>query len=422
MADSSVVFLMELKPMSLKVAYGSGLRVIREDDVELLDAVSGTFNLPLGYNHPHVVEAVKSQVEKITHISSGLVGPHSQELLDRLLPLAPSGIDAGWVRDVVGSTAVECSIKSAQKYTGATDVISLFYSHHGQTQMTTALSGNSARRRGFVNPMSAYSLRVPAPYCYRCFYQAKQPNCALRCVSAIRDFIKHSSNGHVACIIVEPVLGNGGNIVPPKGYFDLLQKLCREENILLIADEVQTGIGRTGYMFASEALGITPDIIVLAKGLGGIGIPMAAVLMRSEVNVLQNSEHSFTSGSNMLGIAAALATLDVVADPTFLSEVRRKGEALGGMLEELKRNFSFIGDVRGLGMMWGIEIVRPDDTPDVERTRAILKVAMERHRLILRSSQYGEGNVVKIRPALVATDDDLTEIAARLTATLKEVA
>lgn len=408
--------------MSLKVAYGSGLLLVREDGVELLDAVSGTFNLPLGYNHPHVVEAVKRQVEKITHVSSSFVGPHVQELLQRLLALAPPGIDAGWVRDVVGSTAVECAIKMAQKYTGATDVISLFYSHHGQTQMTTALSGNSSRRRGFVNPMSAYSLRVPAPYCYRCFYRAKHPGCAFRCVTAIRDFIKHASNGRVACIIVEPILGNGGNIVPPEGYFEMLHKLCREESILLIADEVQTGIGRTGYMFASEALGLRPDIVVLAKGLGGIGLPIASVLMRSEINVLQPSEHSFTSGSNMLGVAAALATLDVVADQVFLREVRRKGEMLGQMLAELRRRFHFVGDARGRGMMWGLEIVCPDGAPDVERTRAILAVALERHRLILRSSQYGEGNVVKIRPALIATDDDLAEIVTRLTATLKEVA
>src|SRR5215213_906019 len=153
--------------MSSRIAYGSGVRLVTEDNVELLDAVSGTFNLPLGYSHPAVVKAVEEQVAKVVHVSSSLIGPHSQQLLNRLLEFAPPGIDCGWARDIIGSTAVECAVKIAQKYTGGSDIISLFFSHHGQTQMTSALAGNSKRRYGMVNPMSAICIRVPAPYCYR---------------------------------------------------------------------------------------------------------------------------------------------------------------------------------------------------------------------------------------------------------------
>lgn len=404
---------------SSRIAYGSGVRLVMEDNVELLDAVSGTFNLPLGYSHPVVVKAVQDQIEKVAHVSSSLVGPHSQELLNKLLQFAPRGIDSGWARDIIGSTAVECAIKIAQKYTGGTDIISLFFSHHGQTQMTSALAGNSKRRHGMLNPMSAFCIRVPAPYCYRCFYRASYPNCGMLCVDAIHDFIRHSSNGKVAAMIVEPILGNGGNILPPPGYFESLRQLCREEKILLIADEVQTGIGRTGYMFASEALGLDPDLIVLAKGLGGIGLPAAVVLMRKEINVLTMAEHSFTSGSNMLSIAASLATVDFVSRPAFLASVREKGKALGEMLNRLQRRFSFIGEVRGMGMMWGLEIIRPDGKPDPVRTREIVDTALEQQRLILRSSQYGDGNVIKVRPALIATEDDLEEMVSRLAKTLE---
>jgi 4-aminobutyrate aminotransferase-like enzyme len=393
---------------------------MREDGVELLDGISGTFNLPLGYDYPDVVQAVKAQVEKVTHLNSSLVEDNTEELISRLVEFTPVGIDAGWIRDVSGSTAVECSVKMAQKYTRATDVISLFFSHHGQTQMTAALAGNSARRRGFPAPMSAHTIRVPAPYCFRCFYKDTYPNCGIYCVEAIHDFITHSSSGSVACLIVEPILGNGGNIVPPNGYFDALRRLCDEEKILLIADEVQTGMGRTGYMYASEPLGIQPDFIVLAKGLGGIGLPIAAVLMKSQLNVLKPSEHSFTSGSNMLGIAAALATINVVSKPDFLADVRRKGNILGEMLQQLRRKHRSVGDIRGLGMMWGIEITDQQGRPDVTKTRAIISGAYEQFHLILRSSQYGEGNVVKIRPALIATDEDLEEIVCRLSRALKE--
>jgi 4-aminobutyrate aminotransferase len=401
-----------------KIVSASGLRLYRADGVELLDAVSGTFNLPLGYDHPEVVRAVQAQAGRVTHLSSDLVAPHSRELLAHLLRFAPPGIEAGWLRDLTGSTAVECAVKIAQKYTGASDVITLFLSHHGQTQFTTGISGKAMRRRGFPGAVSGLSIRVPAPYCSRCFYNSAYPGCGMLCVERIRDFVEHASSGSVACMIVEPILGNGGNILPPPGYFEGLHRLCRELGILLIADEVQTGMGRTGYMFASEALGLRPDLVVLAKGLGGIGVPVAAVLMRPELNVLEPFQHSFTSGGNLLGVAAAHATLEVLSRPGFLADVRRKGARLGKGLAEIGGRFARVGEVRGMGMMWGLEIVDAEGRPDAGTTRRIVELALRRHRLVLRSSGYGTGNVVKVRPALVATDDDLDEILARLADTL----
>jgi 4-aminobutyrate aminotransferase-like enzyme len=404
-----------------RITHGIGLRLFSEDGIEYLDAISGTFNLPLGYSHPDVVRAVQEQVKRVCHLSSDLVAPYSQALIDRLVGWAPAGIDSGWLRDLTGSTAIECAVKIAQKSTGATDVISLFFSHHGQTQFATAISGSAVRRKGFPGTVTGFSIRVPAPYCYRCFYAAKYPDCNFLCVDRIREFIEHSSNGSVACMIVEPILGNGGNIVPPPGYFDALNEFCAERRILLIADEVQTGIGRTGHMFASEALGLRPDIIVLAKGLGGIGIPIAAVLMKSELNVLEKFQHSFTSGSNLLGLSAAQATLDVISRPGFLAQVRHKGRKLGELLGELPKLHRCVGDVRGMGMMWGLEIVDAGGKPDPRKTKTIVELALKKYCLIIRSSGYGSGSVVKVRPALIATEEDLAQIVERLSQTLSDV-
>ncbi len=403
-----------LELMNKQACYGEGIRFVDEMQTEYIDAESGTFNLSLGYNNKYVIEKVQEQLNNISHIASPLSKPYSDEVLSMLLKTCIKNINSGWMRDITGSTANECAIKIAQKYTGAIDVINLFMSHHGQTYFTTGISGNTFRRSGFKGMMSPCSLTVPAPYCYRCHFKAKYPSCDCLCVEAIYDYIRFASSGSVACMILEPILGNGGNIVPPKEYFKRIKKLCIENNIVLIADEVQTGIGRTGYMYASEYFEIEPNIITLAKGLGGIGIPIAAVLMESRLNVLDSYEHSFTSGSNMISLAAAKATIDVISKPEFLRSVRSKGFTLGILLNKLKEKHPCIGDVRGLGLMWGVEIVDEEGNPDIKKTEAIIENAFLQQRLILRGSRYGFGNVIKVRPALIATEEEINEIVEKL--------
>ncbi|MFB9962140.1 aspartate aminotransferase family protein [Sinosporangium siamense] len=401
---------------------GDGLRLYAEDGTEYLDAVAGTFNLPLGYNHPCVIKAVEQQLGLMSHISSDLARPHAQRLVDRLLQLAPPGIDAGWIRDATGSTAVECAIKIAQKATGKSDVITLFHAHHGQTTMAGSISGPAWRRRRFPAYGSPGVLRVPDPNCRNCFYKQTYPSCGILCAHRIADIVQQAGRESTACLIVEPVLGNGGNIVPPEGYFQTLRKICDDLGILLIADEVQTGVGRVGSFFASARMGIEPDIIVLGKGLGGVGLPIGAVLMRQELDVLEPADHSFTGGGNLLALAAAHATLDVVGDEGFLAGVRRRGGYLGELLGTHLQSHPVVGDVRGVGMMWGVEIVGHDGRPDAGAAAAVVSCARERYRLITRSSEYGRGNVVKVRPALTATEEDLDEVVDRLRMSVHDVA
>ncbi|MGE7388362.1 aspartate aminotransferase family protein [Streptomyces sp. NPDC004126] len=393
---------------------GDGLWLRTPEGRTLLDAASGTFNLPLGYAHPHVVTAVQRQAGRISHAGSGFTRPAGDALAARLLAHAPAALSRSWIRDVSGSTANECAVKIAQKYTGRRQVVSFFLSHHGQTMATTAMSGNAFRRRPFPASATTETLIVPGAYCHRCFYNSTYPSCKALCATRIEDFLEYASSGDVAAVLVEPVLGNGGNIVPPPEFFRELRRICDRHGIVLIADEVQTGLGRTGHMFASEHLGLEPDVVTLAKGLGGIGLPVGAVLMREELDVLDPHDHSFTSGAGLLGLAAAHATLDVLEQPGFLDRVDALGATIGTRLRALADEVPAISDVRGLGYMWGIELSRPDGSPDPELARATIAAAESGHDLVLRGSRYGFGNVVKVRPALIADERDLDEICARL--------
>jgi 4-aminobutyrate aminotransferase-like enzyme len=395
---------------------GEGIRLYTPRNEEYIDAVSGTFNISLGYSHPELVDLLKKQVEDLIHVSSAFTGEVAQDVLNDIIACAPEYITDGWMRDIIGSTANEGAVKIANKYNGKNEVISLALSHHGQTLYTTAISGNAFRRKSFPNTISIQHGTVPAPYCYRCPYAAKgAPECGFLCTEAIYDYVQYGSSDHVSCMILEPILGNGGNIVPPDGYFERVRKICDELDIVLIADEVQTGIGRTGHMFASEYYNIKPDIITLAKGLGGIGIPAAAILYKSQFAVFEKFEHSYTSGGNLLSLAASKKTMEIVSREGFLENVRRNGEILGSLLYQLKERYGYIiGDVRGIGYMWGLEIIDKNGGPDTDLTNRILDIALDDHRMILRGSRYGFGNVVKVRPALTATLEDIQEIFDRL--------
>ena len=400
---------------NIKFIKGEGIRLYTPENEEYIDAVSGTFNLSLGYSHPELVDALKKQVEDLIHVSSSFTGELAQEVLDSILDEAPEHITDGWMRDIIGSTANEGAVKIANKFNGKSEVLSVSLSHHGQTLFTTNISGNAFRRKSFANTISTNNAVIPAPYCYRCPFSAKGPDCGYLCAEAIHDYAEYGSSGGVSCMIIEPILGNGGNIIPPDGYFKKVREICDELDITLIADEVQTGIGRTGHMFASEHYDIKPDIITLAKGLGGIGIPAAAILYKKEYAVLEKFEHSYTSGGNLLSLTASQKTMEVVSREGFLENVRVSGKILGDFLYKLKENYGHvIGDVRGIGYMWGLEIIQKDGAPDVDLANKIIDVALSEHKMILRGSRYGFGNVVKVRPALTATQDDIEEIYFRL--------
>jgi 4-aminobutyrate aminotransferase-like enzyme len=404
----------------LVVDRGRGVFLFDRDGKSYIDCASGTFNLILGYSNAEVLEAVAHQANQLVHVTSSFQSGPVDEMVRRLVEIVPDNLTTIHPKVCSGSTANEGAIKIAQHFTGNRDIITHFRSHLGQTMMMTSLSGNAFRKEPFPSLFPG-GLQVPDPYCYRCFYKQKPETCGLLCVERIGDFIDYASSGRVACMIVEPISGNGGNVVPPPGYFPALKRLCDERGIVLILDEIQTGLGRTGRMWGADLFGIKPNIMTISKGLGGTGFQVSAIACEDKLRGLDSHHHSFTYGANVLAAAAAAKTLEIVSRPGFLQHVQSVGAYILGRLDQLQRRFRFMGDVRGVGLMIGVEVVGAAGEPDVELTNRICKSATA-HGLLLRSSRYGYGNVFKIRPPLVMTDGEAEQMCDRLEQCLEDVA
>jgi 4-aminobutyrate aminotransferase-like enzyme len=400
----------------VRMVAGDGIYLVDAEGRSYIDCASGTFNLSLGYRHPAVVRAVREQAEQLIHVTSGFQTGLVNRLAARLVELAPAGLTRAHLKVCGGSTANEGAVKMAQRATGRWEVVTLFRGHHGQTMAMTGLSGN-AFRRAVLPPGAGAGLKVPDPYCLRCFYGQDRATCGLMCVDRIGDFLEFASSGSVAAVLIEPVSGNGGNIVPPEGYFARLRELCDAHGLMLIVDEVQTGIGRTGRMFAAEHWDLRPDAMTLGKGLGGSGAPVAAILASDALAGLPAADHAFTHGANLLSAAAALATLEVVDDPVFLANVRATGSHILTRLRQVQAGYRCVGDVRGLGLMIGVEIVTDRGAPDPGLANELAAQAMG-VGLVLRTSRYGRGNVVKIRPPLILTVGEADLICDRFEALL----
>lgn len=395
-------------PNDTMMVNGKGIYLYDSLGNRYIDCAAATFNLSLGYSNEDVIAAAEAQMRTLIHCTSSYLTAPIAHLTNKLIEVAPDGLEKAHLKVSSGSAANEGAIKMAQYTTGKTEVVSLFRSHLGQTIFTMNASGNAFRRAPFRFPNSGV-LHVPPPYCKRCFYNQEPKTCGLLCVERINDFIDYASNGDVAAMIVEPILGNGDNIVPPPGYLHALRKLCDEQGIALIFDEIQTGIGRTGQMFAAQTFDVTPDIMTVAKGLGGTGFQVAAILCKPEYASMDGMHHSFTYGSNAMAAAAATRTLEIVSQPAFLANVRSTGFYILTRLKELQCLYPAIGDARGVGLMIGFEIVDDDGMPDLARLKAVKDAAFQRG-LIMRDSRYGRGNVLKIRPPLIISMEQAEEL------------
>lgn len=383
------------------------------DELRLIDAASGTFNLPLGYTNKRIAAKLSRQLERGAHLSSAYTLEMAQCILKRLLPYAPKGFESIWLRDVTGSGAVECAIRMAQKATGRSGVMSLYMSHHGQSLATAQISGNAFRIKDFRVEITG-SVKVPVPSSVVAGQTEPRDVQEFADLEALFEF---GLNQNIACLIIEPILGNGGNIVIPQAFYSHLNSFCRRNNIVIIADEVQTGFGRTGTFFASTgyAKDLDPDIIVFAKGAGGIGIPTGGVLMRKALDVLEPFEHSSTSGANPLSLIALNETISIIEDDNILENVMSNQQFLLEGLLDIQNRHAAVSGVRGLGYMFGF------DTPSPEFAKHFIDVAYK-HGLIIRGSRYGKSNALKVRPPLICSRSQLTEILEKIDITLKDLA
>ena len=376
---------------------------------EFIDFGGGIGAMNVGHSHPKVVEAVKNQADKYMHTCFHIFmyEPYIK-LAERLALLAPGSSEKMVMFANSGAEAVENAVKIARYYTKRQGIICLNNGFHGRTLLTLTLTTKvNPYKQGF-GPFAPEIYRMPNAYCYRCPLGLRYPHCEIACAEQLKHvFVTQVAAENTAAVIAEPVQGEGGFIVPPAEYFPRLAKLCDEYRVLLIIDEVQTGIGRTGKLFGIEHWNIEPDIITLAKSLSA-GMPLSAVIGKAEI---MDAPHvggmGTTFGGNPVSCRAALAVLDIVHEENLLQKAVALGKKLKGRFDSWHRNFELVGDVRGLGAMMGIELVKDRETkePAPDEAKALVKFCYERGLIILSCGDLN--NVIRTLIPLTIEDDHL---------------
>ncbi len=351
-----------------------GAQVFGEDGRRYIDCFAGIAVTCTGHSNPEVLAAAKAQMEKYVHCCSWVyyVKPMA-DLAEKLAQITPGKLKKTFFGNG-GAEALEGAMRMVKTYTGRREFISLQGSFHGRSYATLSITGNYARKKRAGPYMPGVSF-APTPYCYRCIFNLKPETCGMRCAEYIEDIIRYDTSGDVAAFVAEPVLGEGGIISPPDGYFKKVKQVLDAHKILLFVDEVQTGFARTGKMFAIEHYGVEPDVMTLAKAIAN-GFPLSAFIAPEEIaNAFQPGEHLTTFGGNPVSCAAALANINYLEREKIAEKVTKKGAYLMGKLEALKKKHPIIGDVRGRGLMIGIELVKDKArTPAADEAKVVITI------------------------------------------------
>jgi 4-aminobutyrate aminotransferase-like enzyme len=341
---------------------GEGSMVWDVDGNSFIDCAAGVLTNSTGHCHPKVVRALQEQAGKLWHVHN-FSTPQKYELCELLAQHFPPGVGT-FAFYSGGTETVEAGLRAATSYTNRFEFISFHNAYHGRSLGSRSLS--TWWGKGF-GPVNSTSIRSPFAYCYRCPFGMTNPSCDLRCAEYLKESIKFNSWGSVAGIVFEPILGAGGVVVPPDGFLQRIVEIAREYDLLVIADEILTGIGRTGKFMAVENWGIEPDLVFSGKGLGS-GFPVMVlggkrdIMTKPPFGSAGGASTSF--GGNPLAVAAALATLHVIDEENLLTHTQKMGERLTERFAILKDNHPLIGDVRGMGLLWGIELVKDRKTKE----------------------------------------------------------
>jgi 4-aminobutyrate aminotransferase / (S)-3-amino-2-methylpropionate transaminase / 5-aminovalerate transaminase len=392
------------------VAAGEGAHVSDVDGNTFIDLAGGLGVLNVGRGNPKVVGAIKEQVDAFLHECFHVsMYPGYVELAERLNELTPGDHDKKTMLANSGAEAVENAVKIARYATGRDAVVGFTNGFHGRTLMGMTLTAKEMPyKRGF-GPFAPEVYRADFPYPYRCPAGRKKEQCCdLSCLEQTVDMIDSQLGfENVACVVIEPVQGEGGFVVAPDNYLGELRAVCSERGILFVDDEVQSGMGRTGKLFAIEHYGVVPDIVTTAKSLGA-GLPISGVTGPADV---MESPHvgglGGTYGGNPVACAAALAVLSELTETDLLERAERQGKVIRERLDPLENSIDIVGEVRGLGPMVGVELVTDKSTKEPAKLEAaaIVKHAYQNGVLVLKAGTYD--NVVRLLAPLVISDDDL---------------
>lgn len=380
---------------------GEGATVTDVDGNTFIDFFAGVSVASLGHGHPEYAKAISEQVAKIS-VGSFTTEPRAR-LLRKIAEIAPGDLTRTQFYSG-GSEAVEAALRLAKSHTKKHEVVGFWGGFHGKTQGVVGLGGQSLRNS--LGPIPSASYNVPYADCYHCSFKATFPSCGFLCVEFAREAIKSQTAGRVAALLVEPVQGTAGNVVPPPGYLQHLKEVAREAEALLIFDEIITGFGRTGKMFASEYDGVVPDIMTAGKGMGG-GFPVSAVISTDEITAAEPaalpSASSSSFGGNPLAARAMLATVETIIRERLHERAAQVGARMLELLHPFEERYRFVGQVRGRGLLVGIELVRDKKSREpLPRliTERIFHEALKRGLILM-----GYGSRIRINPPLVITQE-----------------
>jgi len=378
------------------------------DGNQIIDLGSGIGVTGVGNSAQRVVDRVIEQVQAFTH-TCFTVAPYMNyiEVCEKLNAMTPGSHKKKSLLVNSGAEAVENAVKIARHYTKRAAIVVFEHSYHGRTNLTMALTAKNMPYKEGFGPFAPEVYRVPMPYSFH--WVGDQATISHDAIEMVTHKIEKEIGAHnVAAILIEPIQGEGGFIVPPKGFLPALAKYSKENGIVFIADEVQTGFARTGHMFAVEEEGVVPDMVVTAKGIAG-GLPLAAVTGRAEVmDSVHASGLGGTYGGNPIACAAALGAMETMEEENLVARARHIGEILGSALRDLAKKYPVIGEVRGRGAMQAIELVEPGTkNPNTAAMSAVVKYCQSQGVLVLTAGTYS--NVVRFLPPLVITDELLKD-------------
>ena len=402
--DAKVVSPSYTRGYPLVARKGEGSIVEDVDGNRFLDFTAGIAVVATGHCHPRVVAAIQQQAARLIHMSgTDFYYEELAALAEKLDEIAPGDVPRRVSFGNSGAEAVEGAIKLARYATGRDKIIAFFGSFHGRTMGALSLTSRRAVQRAGFGPLIPGVIHAPYPYCYRCPYGRAPDTCAVECVKHIEDTLLTTiaPAAETAAIVVEPVQGEGGYVVPPQKFFDQLARVTAHNGILLVFDEVQCGMGRTGKMWAADHFGMVPDIFTVAKGIAS-GMPLGATVARADLMTWPPGAHASTFGGNPVACAAALVTIELLQQG-LVENARVTGAYLMERMRHWPARFPMVGDVRGLGLMLGIEIVRDQATKEKApawRDR-VVTLAFERGLLVLGAGD----NTLRLCPPLVITRD-----------------
>lgn len=407
------------------VSRASGSFVETVDGRRVLDFTAGQICATVGHNHPRVVAAIEAACRDVLHLNSWMLSEPVLALADRLVATLPEPLRRVMLLST-GGEGIEAGLRMAKLSTGRFEVLSLTRSWHGVTGGASAVT-YAASRRGY-GPATPGVFALPAPYAYRCPIRHCENACDCTCLEAGFDLFDQVSVGSPAAVVAEPVLSAGGVIVPPPGYFARLTEMARERDMLVMFDECQTGLGRLGAMYGFQVYGVVPDLLVLSKTLGG-GVPISALITTAAIEQechARGFSHVTSHVSDPMPAAAALAVIDVVEAEQLAERARARGEYLLGRLRELQERHEQIGDVRGLGLLCGLELVENRETREPADALGLALTDECQHRglsiNLVRGGTGGYASCLRIAPPLTVSEDEIDLAATIIDEALRTVA